>query len=73
VGHGVCKDICLLNDTGTGETLIETRLPVHGRTGWQAFPYVWDQKQKDATLQLVPDAVPVAWTDSAARRHNSAK
>lgn len=33
--------------------LIETRLLVHQPDGWQALPYVWNDEQTDATLQIV--------------------
>ncbi|HBX36447.1 MAG TPA: hypothetical protein DEG76_03735 [Pseudohongiella sp.] len=32
--------------------LIETRLLVHQTDGWQALPYVWNDEQTDATLQI---------------------
>ncbi len=32
--------------------LIETRLLVHQADGWQALPYVWNEEQTDATLQI---------------------
>ncbi len=70
VGTVFAKTFAFPNQSGSGEKLIETRLLVHGRTGWQALPYVWDEKQQDATLQLVPDPVPVSWTDSAGKIHN---
>lgn len=31
--------------------LIETRLLVKRESGWQAFPYIWNQQQSDAKLQ----------------------
>jgi uncharacterized repeat protein (TIGR03806 family) len=52
------------------DKLIETRLLVHTKTGWAALPYVWDDKQNDAILQLVPDPVPVKWTDASGRIHD---
>ncbi len=54
----------------SAEKLIETRLLVHSRAGWVALPYVWDEKQIDATLQLVPDPVPVKWTEASGRVHD---
>ncbi len=50
--------------SGTSEKIIETRLLVHTQTGWTALPYIWNDSQTEATLQLVPDPVPVKWTDS---------
>lgn len=35
--------------------LIETRLLVHQPDGWQALPYVWNEEQTDATLQIAGD------------------
>ncbi|TFH75068.1 hypothetical protein E3V39_02725 [Gammaproteobacteria bacterium LSUCC0112] len=35
--------------------LIETRLLVHQETGWQALPYVWNDEQTDARLQITGD------------------
>ena len=35
--------------------LIETRLLVHQAEGWQALPYVWNQAQTEATLQIAGD------------------
>ncbi len=32
--------------------LIETRLLVHRESGWVALPYVWNQQQTDATLEI---------------------
>jgi uncharacterized repeat protein (TIGR03806 family) len=49
------------------EKLIETRLLVHAKSGWVPLPYVWNEDQSDATLQLVPDPVRVQWTDSSGR------
>src|SRR5690606_2108108 len=35
--------------------LIDTRLLVHQADGWQALPYVWNQEQPEATLQIAGD------------------
>lgn len=35
--------------------LIETRLLVHQASGWQALPYVWNDAQTDAALQITGD------------------
>lgn len=52
------------------ERLIETRLLVHANSGWVALPYIWDAAQHDATLQLVPDPVPIHFTDAAGHAHD---
>jgi uncharacterized repeat protein (TIGR03806 family) len=35
--------------------LIETRLLVHQDSGWQALPYVWNDEQTEASLQITGD------------------
>ncbi len=49
------------------ERMIETRLLVRAKSGWVALPYIWGADQREATLQLVPDPVPVKWTDAAGK------
>ena len=33
--------------------IIETRLMIHEEGGWQAYPYLWNESQTDATLKVV--------------------
>lgn len=33
---------------GKGRDILETRLLVHTDEGWQAYPYIWDEKQSEA-------------------------
>lgn len=52
--------------------IIETRLLIHKPEGWVAMPYVWDEKQREATLQKVGATVDVQWvhTDGQPRQVN---
>ena len=50
---------------GGKERLIETRLLVNSDDGWFALPYVWNQEQTDATLDMNADPVDVEWKDSS--------
>ncbi len=52
------------------EKLIETRLLVRTETQWVALPYIWNEVQTEAYLQLVPDPVPVRLTDAAGKLHD---
>lgn len=47
------------------ERLIETRLLVHTNKGWTGLPYIWNEGQTEAHLDLVPDPVPIYYTDAA--------
>jgi uncharacterized repeat protein (TIGR03806 family) len=51
------------------EKLIETRLLVHGKNGWIGLPYVWNEAQTEARLDLVPDPVPISYADSSGQKH----
>lgn len=70
VGTILVKTFAFPQDGRSEERRIETRLLVHARKGWVALPYIWTDDQSDATLQLVPDPVPVKWTDKAGKRHD---
>ncbi len=47
---------------GNGRRLIETRLLVHGSSGWATLPYVWNQAQTEAILDIAADPTVVQWT-----------
>ncbi len=41
--------------------LVETRLLVRVRSGWLALPYVWDEAQTEATLQVAGEERRLSW------------
>jgi uncharacterized repeat protein (TIGR03806 family) len=53
-------------DNGPGkprrERLIETRLLVHARSGWVGLPYVWNDAETEAILEVAADPTVVEWT-----------
>ena len=51
------------------EHLVETRLLVHTPSGWVGLPYIWNESQTEARLDLAPDPVPIRYTDTAGKRH----
>jgi len=55
--------------SGAKQRIIETRLLVHGRSGWVGLPYVWNAEQTDATLEIAPDPVTVEWTHPSGVRY----
>jgi uncharacterized repeat protein (TIGR03806 family) len=69
IGTILAKTFAFPVDGSSVERRIETRLLVNSKSGWTPLLYIWDNKQRDATLQLVPDPVPVKWTDASGRRH----
>lgn len=51
----------ILVKTFAYDTLIETRLLVHAKSGWVGLPYVWNREQTEATLEAAADPTVVHW------------
>lgn len=47
---------------GCQQRIIETRLLVHGKNGWTPLPYVWNENQTEAYLDVAADPTVVHWT-----------
>ncbi|MEQ8473547.1 MAG: SO2930 family diheme c-type cytochrome [Marinoscillum sp.] len=43
--------------------VIETRLLISEKQGWNALTYVWNDEQTEATLEIAGKTVPVSWKD----------
>jgi len=43
--------------------LVETRLLIHQKEGWNAWAYVWNEEQTDANLKVAGKTLPVSWVD----------
>ena len=48
--------------------LIETRLLVRRQSGWEAFPYVWNDEQTEAFLRVAGTSQPVSLADGSGIR-----
>ncbi|MGI9545174.1 MAG: SO2930 family diheme c-type cytochrome [Cyclobacteriaceae bacterium] len=75
VGTVLIKTFYYPNDftkPGEGRTLMETRLLIHEETGWKALPYIWDEEQTEAYLEITGGNREVSWThvDRAVRKIN---
>lgn len=44
--------------------IIETRLMFHAETGWEAYPYIWNDSQTDAILKIVGGEIKVEFIDN---------
>lgn len=44
--------------------IIETRLMIHADTGWEAYPYIWNDSQTDAILKIVGGETTVQFIDT---------
>ncbi|WBL41970.1 hypothetical protein PBT90_14560 [Algoriphagus halophytocola] len=46
-----------------GRRIIETRLLINSETGWEAFPYIWNDSQTEAILKVVGGEIQVDFID----------
>jgi len=49
------------NNINNDIDLVETRLLVHEKTGWEAYPYVWNENDTDAYLSVAGAKKTVEW------------
>ena len=68
VGTILAKSFAFPAENGK-EKLIETRLLIHGKNGWVGLPYVWNESQTEARLDLAADPVPVNYADRSGQKH----
>lgn len=47
--------------------MVETRVLLHGEKGWQAYAYVWNEAQTDATLKLAGARLPMSFRDASGK------
>jgi uncharacterized repeat protein (TIGR03806 family) len=47
-----------------GRRILETRLLVNTDKGWEALPYIWDETESDAVLDVVGGFKQVSWIDN---------
>ncbi len=61
-----------MRDESKGRRLMETRLLVHEEKGWKALPYIWNDEQTDAILEVAGARKDVSWvhTDGSKRNLN---
>lgn len=47
-----------------GRRLMETRVLLHEEKGWKAYPYIWNDEQSDAVLDVAGDTKRVIYVDA---------
>ncbi len=48
--------------------ILETRLLIHKEKGWKALPYIWNDEQTEAFLEIAGGAKSVSWQDVEGKR-----
>ena len=51
-----------------GNILLETRILIHEEAGWKALPYVWNEKQSEAYLDVAGTQTEVQWKDEKGKK-----
>ncbi len=51
-----------------GRKLIETRILIREEAGWKALPYVWDEQQTDAFLDVAGARKQIQWKDEKGKK-----
>lgn len=72
VGSAVIKTFLMpadLRDPEQGRQIIETRLMIHSTTGWQNWPYVWDEEGRDARLRVQGGTQRLSFIDRQGESH----
>ncbi len=57
-------------DDKKGRQLMETRVLLHEENGWIALPYVWNEAQTDAFLEVTGGTTQVNWRDVQGSKRN---
>ena len=55
-----------------GRTLLETRLLLHEADGWHALPYIWNDEQTEAYLEVAGGTQAITWTHSDGKKQQLA-
>jgi uncharacterized repeat protein (TIGR03806 family) len=67
VGTVITKSFAYPTTSGK-EKLVETRLLVRTAEGWKGLPYVWNEAQTDATLELAANPQPISFTNAEGKK-----
>jgi uncharacterized repeat protein (TIGR03806 family) len=72
-GTVIIKNFYYENDfqkPGKGRRILETRLLVHEKNGWNAYPYVWNDEQTEAFYDVAGDIKKVSYINANGKRIN---
>lgn len=59
-------------DLSKGRRLMETRLLIHEAEGWKALPYIWNENQDEAILDVAGETMEVNYIDIHGRKKTHA-
>ena len=71
VGTSIIKTFYYLNDErneAKGRRLIETRVLLHEEDGWKSLPYIWNEEQTEAYLEVAGGSTEVSFKNQNGER-----
>ena len=57
-------------EPGKNWQILETRLLINTDEGWFGYPYIWNEAQTDAFLDIAGDRINISWIDLAGEHQN---
>lgn len=72
LGTAIIKTFYYPNDARKpekGRQLLETRVLLHEADGWVALPYIWNDAQSEAYLDVAGDTKTVIWRDKNGKKY----
>lgn len=54
-----------------GRTIIETRLLIHEKDGWAAYPYIWNEEQTEAYYDPAGEVIHIEYVDKEGKKVKS--
>ncbi len=57
-------------DPSKGRRIIETRLLIRESSGWRALPYIWNEAQTDAELDVAGETTTVSYVDASGKKRS---
>lgn len=64
VGTSIVKTFYYLNDERSeakGRRLVETRVLIHEEDGWKSLPYIWNEEQTEAYLEVAGGSTEISY------------
>ena len=70
IGAVLIKNFFYFNDLRNKKErrILETRLLIHQAEGWEAYPYIWNEEQTEAYLDVAGDTKEVSWKDEKGKK-----
>jgi uncharacterized repeat protein (TIGR03806 family) len=56
---------------GGSRKILETRVLIHKKSGWESLEYIWNDQQTDAILEQAGDSKKISWIDEKGNKQST--